>query len=59
MSLTFNRMGYEVVNKIKPTPEPHYHNRSEAQLVPIFAFLTAQNCHLNAQRNLWLKNREF
>ena len=52
-------MGYEVVNKIKPTPEPHYHNRSEQRLAPIFAFLTAQNCELNAQRNLWLKNREF
>ncbi len=27
--------------------------------VTIFAFLTAQNCELNAQRNLWLEIREF
>ena len=38
---------------------PHYLNRSEQRFAPIFAFLTAQNCHLNAQRNLWLKIREF
>ena len=25
----------------------------------IFAFLTAQNCELNEQRNLWLEIREF
>ena len=28
-------------------------------VVPIFAFLTAQNCELNAQGNLWLEIREF
>ena len=27
--------------------------------VTIFAFPTAQNCELNAQRNLWLEIREF
>ena len=27
--------------------------------LPIFAFPTAQNCELNAQRNLWLEIREF
>lgn len=25
----------------------------------IFAFLTAQNCELNARRSLWLEIREF
>ena len=59
MSLPFNGMGNEVANKIKPPPTPHCLNRSELRFAPIFAFLTAQNCHLNAQRNLWLKIREF
>ena len=27
--------------------------------ITIFAFLTAQNCELNAQRNLWCENLEF
>ena len=31
---------------------PHLLNWSEAQLAPIFAFLTAQNCELNARGNL-------
>lgn len=35
------------------TPSAHHLlNRSEAQLAPIFAFLTAQNCELNARGNL-------
>ena len=34
-------------------------NRSELRFAPIFAFLTAQNCELNARRNLWLEIIEF
>ena len=34
-------------------------NRSELRFAPIFAFLTAQNCELNARRNLWLEILEF
>ena len=31
---------------------PHLLNWSELRFVTIFAFLTAQNCEQNAQRNL-------
>lgn len=42
-----------IVQLANYTPSAHHLlNRSEAQLVPIFAFLTAQNCEQNAQRNL-------
>ena len=35
------------------TPSTHHLlSLSEAQLVPIFAFLTAQNCELNVRGNL-------
>ena len=38
---------------------PHLLNQSEAQLAHIFAFLTAQNCHLTARRSLLLEILEF
>lgn len=42
-----------IVQLANYTPSAHHLlNRSEAQPAPIFAFLTAQNCELNARGNL-------
>ena len=42
-----------IVQLANYTPSTHHlFNLSEAQPVPIFAFLTAQNCELNARGNL-------
>ena len=49
-----------IVRLANYTPStPYLLNRSEAQLAPIFAFLTAQNCHLTARRSLLFKFLEF
>ena len=49
-----------IVQLANYTPStPHLLNRSELRFAPIFAFLTAQNCHLNAQRSLLFKILEF
>ena len=43
--------GDSSVGKLHPSTH-HLLNLSEAQPAPIFAFLTAQNCELNARGNL-------